>query len=276
MAVVVESKTDPIYTTNNTVVVTKPTGLSVGDLMLAQWIIGYGNTRNVPTGWTEVFTSRVDNFEQTFLYKIADSSDVNASDFSFTKNQISGAASQSVGILRISGFSYSQPISVYDFEDTKNNSNPTYSTISITPFADSMLIIGIVGDTSVSVTSDYAIATDNPTWTEAWDVVDNTGTERSIALAYANRTQNTATGAVSITYAGDGGSIRTGCSILSIPLSKDVTISETLTLTDTAKQDITLNTSDTLTSTDEIETEKKKVWLNEDKHTSTWTNQDKS
>lgn len=276
MAIVVESQAYTTFAIAEYVTITKPTGLAVGDLMVAQIVSLGGSSTVLPSGWIQLVYKQSNDFDNEILYKVADSSDVAATNFTFTKS-VYGPRNIGGGILRISGASFANSISFFDTDSNTSSVNITYTNIDITPYADSLMIMAIVGDGTTNLTnvSNYAIATDNPTWTESWDFFTTTGNPVGMYLAYGSRSANTATGNPSITGFGVGGQT-TSCVLFSINPSKDVTISETLTLTDTAKQDITLNTSDTLTSTDQVETEKKKVWLNEDKHTSTWTNQDKS
>jgi len=72
-------------TTGTSITITKPSGLTVGDLMIA--VISSQDETGVSAslaGWTEKYDSDSDYHGQTTLYKIADSGDVAASNFTFS------------------------------------------------------------------------------------------------------------------------------------------------------------------------------------------------
>lgn len=276
MAVSVQSKTDPVFSTAKTVTVTKPTGLTVGDLMIAQMVCQFSATVTTPSGWTILSDTQANNYKQVIMYKIASSSDVSASDFTFDITHGGGALNIACGILRISDFPSAMPVYAYDTETANTGTGTvTYSTIGMTPLGDSLIIMGIVGsDSGVTNISSYSIATSSPTFTEAWDVVIATGVPASIALAYGVRPQNTSTGDATITGFGTGGQ-RSCCALVSVPQSKDVTPTETLNTADNNIMDYGLNIYDTVLSTDDKVLLKNKPWTNSVKSNSTWTNQEK-
>jgi hypothetical protein len=83
MAAVIQSFNTTAIASAATVVVTKPTGLAVGDLMVAHL---YHSVQTITglAGFTELINnSDGSDISGKILYKIADSSDVAASDFTF-------------------------------------------------------------------------------------------------------------------------------------------------------------------------------------------------
>lgn len=62
--------------------IAKPTGLAVGELMLANAGHAYVSEHVTPAGWTSLGTAGT--FFHTWFYKVADASDVAASTFAFT------------------------------------------------------------------------------------------------------------------------------------------------------------------------------------------------
>lgn len=212
----------------SSVVVTKPTGLAVGDLMIAgvyHYWTGSDRQINTPSGWTLISTDRVHNGGEntgtgmSVFYKIAASGDVAASDFTFDQN---GASSEmGACVLRITGMSPSAPINASSSNPTDNGgSGGSYSWTGITPtFADCMLLI-FAATRQASSHETYAIATSNPSWTELFEIQSN-----EFSLAYAIRPEITATGDASFAITGSSGSTDAiGC-IVAIKPSIDVTLS---------------------------------------------------
>lgn len=85
---------------DTSIVVPKPTGLAVGDLMVA--VAGCGDSRSVspPAGWTTLEDTTNGTYRIAIFTRVATSGDVAATDFTFTAS--GGFSAASVGILRIS------------------------------------------------------------------------------------------------------------------------------------------------------------------------------
>lgn len=195
----------------------KPSGLQVGDLMVA--IIGAPNdfTTSSADGFTELYDFYVNEGNMCHMgvyWKIATAADVSATDFTFntsTGQYINGC------IMRISGANQSTPINASNSNaNTTNTSNPTFN--GITPSVGNCLMIVAVNhaDQQRSV-SGYTIPTNNPSWTERYDAQGLTGdTNRGfgMAVATAPRPQTTATGNWSCTYS--GGELRQAGVIIAI------------------------------------------------------------
>lgn len=186
-----------------TLTITKPTGLAVGNILVASIFGSGGGDVSTPSGWTSLITVNTDydvSRARCFI-KTADASDVAASNFSFS-NTFGGLC---YGILsRLSGASFDQIV-------TYNRSNSSTSSVSysgLTPnYADSLYLIVSAfanGGSSSPYFSSYAMATSNPTWTEQTEY-DNGGGYAS-SLASANRNATTATGNISLNISGLNGS----------------------------------------------------------------------
>lgn len=206
MAIVVESSATTAWQSATTLTITKPTGLAVGDILFAMISTGSGATVSTPSGWTQIRSDAVagatGNTRSTFLYTIADSADVAASNFAFT---ISGSARNAGGLLRISGAGESWQGSV---NTQQNDGTTTPLTVgTLTPErTGSLIILAVTGGEFTGAASNYSgytIATNDPSWTEQWELDDGTD-DFSCAIATAVRTEVTATGTGSITLASSG------------------------------------------------------------------------
>ena len=280
MAITYQSSQTTSYASGSTVVVTKPTGLAVGDLMVA-CIQALGITAHTDitcSGWTTETGNN--NIDAAILKKIADSADVAASNFTFYL----GATYQSGGaITRITtGSSTWTTGTIFNAGTT---ATPTFTT-GITPATtDSLMLMFVfgIGTGGVETSSAYAITTNNPTWTEAYDIGVNSTTDGTIALAYANRPENSATGNFSATCSG-GSNTKFGL-LISIPEMLNVTVSPsvidlTLSVQAPAVTGGATVSPDAIIMTASVQAPTVNITANPitntDKNTSTWVNPDKS
>ncbi len=186
-----------------TLTITKPTGLAVGDTLVASIFGRGGGDVSTPSGWTSLITvdTDYDVARARCFIKIAESSDVAAANFSFSNS----FGSLCFGTLsRLSGSSFDQIV-------TYNRSNSSTSSVSysgLTPaYADSLYLIVsafTTGGTSSPYFSSYAMVTSNPTWTERTEY--DTGGGDAMSIASANRSATTATGNISLNISGLTGS----------------------------------------------------------------------
>lgn len=175
MAVAYESFSATALAATNTVVITKPTGLAVGDYMFAQLIGGKGNggaAITPPSGWATYYNNTPSlsgaSVPCGLFYKVATSGDVSASNFTFTLSDSGSTEYFGGAIFRLSG------VGAFDGEDTEGPVNLTTGTRSyasgIDPaFANCLILLFLYGGDNANIlTADLsspAIATDNPTWT---------------------------------------------------------------------------------------------------------------
>jgi hypothetical protein len=203
-------------------VVNKPTGTVDGDLMLALVQLSrLGVTVSAPAGWTLVDSDTAT--AGTHLFKKVASGE--GSTFTFTASV--GGNTAAVGIV----------ISLYDtvsgspvvgpFTETVDGSaDTTADNTGVTPtLSPGSLLLACMGGPGAATTfSAYAVANNNPTWTEAKDNSNTfAGETCSAAVAYATgRDLITATGAFSATI---GASLVTAVYLLSIqPSAVSVTV----------------------------------------------------
>lgn len=297
MAVVYESISSSAWDTQSSgdgdsLTIDKPTGLAVGDYLVAHFsLVRSTNTDpggyTVPSGWTSLLydgeNGNINSYARMHvMYKVADASDVAASNFTFTKasgiGRVIGHLYRISGVSNISG----QIASVYD------DSTPTFSN-SVTPsFADSLLLFLVtVADaaTTAGGITDYAVATDNPTWTERVDSCepDDVIGQGLSAGATTNRSAITATGNSTCTITGASQnsigamillspivSVNTDATVLSVTSSiQDPTITGSATMTTTvADVTMTANTPTVTIPTPDFS--------NVSKSSSSWSNQAKS
>jgi hypothetical protein len=121
---------------------------------------------------------------------VADAGDAAASDFSFS----TGVSSQKAGIL----LRISDPVTAViqsAFSTSENDSTPAFT--GVTPHnVNSVIIIGtLVNGTTISAIGTYAIANDNPSWTEAGETIETASSGIcALAVAYATKPLAAATG----------------------------------------------------------------------------------
>jgi hypothetical protein len=176
MALAVEtynSNTSP----ENSVVVTKPTGVSVGDLLLIVASTG-ASTTITSSGFTEAYAAVYDapggiaDTGVRVLYKIADSGDVSASNYTVSYGQYTGSAA---AMLRISGWVSGNPVYQSAYAGTYSSGNGSVSATGLSLVRNTQQIALMIGASYDNGDSDYykdesnrsiTSADSNPTWTE--------------------------------------------------------------------------------------------------------------
>lgn len=200
MALAIPTTAVGAWTGGGNLVITKPVGLSVGDLMVA-WISYDSGTTTSPAGWTTQLqkSSTGGNIAGRLDWVIATTTEVAATNFTWT-----GSAQQGGSILRITGNDPVTPIQTTGFDTTViATSTPSFNS-SVTPTNPNSLILFGTGAfnavAGVATSSGYAVVTDNPTWTEQQDNnLNGGGIFYQGSFASALRVQTTATGNASLT-----------------------------------------------------------------------------
>lgn len=183
--------------TTTTITVTKPVSLAIGDLMLGA-IQDVTNGQSLPSGWTQVRNIGA-NSGLIVFWKIATSGDVAATNFTFTG---SNGFNKIGSIARFTGTHQTAPVDQSNFVATNTNA-ATITSSGITPTAANSMFVMVAGcynglGTALSV-SGYAVVTDNPTWTEAFDINNGASGDRTqLSYAYGSRAQTTACGNATI------------------------------------------------------------------------------
>jgi hypothetical protein len=267
----------------STIVVNKPSGVVDGDLMVAFIHTQFNSSAQsltAPAGWTLVRTTESSPGSAgsciKSYYKIASSE---GSDYTWTYVTALGAYCGG-SILRITDHNASTPVLTSNGASGGTGTSIS-SACTVTPTNGNQLILmafyGRVVSSTTTVSS-YAVATSNPSWTELYDV-SSSGTGGSMALAYAARPEDTATGNATLTTST---SISTDSVIQMVVIDRiysfSSTISDSTTVSDTVTNNVGFNltVAETVTPTDTITAEKQKTWATQNKSSNTWTNEDKS
>ncbi len=209
-------------TTNTTLTITKPTGLAVGDVMIAQIMqSGNNNVSSIgdasSTGWTQIAGSNINavnrNYSRaTLLYKIATSSDVAATNFSFTLN--GNADDGEGGIVAFAGVDVASgpfdvtPGSAYTNIATDNSLTATaITTVSANA---AILMFGALHD-NISISN--WTTTSPGTLTELYDLPFNADIDMGLGAAWALKSTagSTGTGSASL-----GSSIANGAILIAL------------------------------------------------------------
>lgn len=285
MAVTVQSTASTGFS-SNTVTITKPSSLALNDLMIA-CIFAISDEVDTASGWTvlnEAEHSPTGEMRASIQYKIADSGDVAASDFSFTttSSQIAGT------ILRVDGFPasllFSGSANAFKLNDS---SGYDFSSFSVTPRTDNELIVALIASEQKGSggVSGYTINGTNPTWTEAQDAVydQGGGDYAHIGVAYATQATGaqitdldatTTTSSSMDSYMVIGAlSPQVAASGNASLLSPNVTVNDVNGKTG-ASGTVTMF-SPGITVNDQTGAIGGNVWTNGSKNSTTWTNQAK-
>lgn len=254
---------------DSSIVVLKPVGLTAGDLMVAQMTMAASNTVTPPSGFTSLgktTQSSGSGFSEIF-YKIADAGDAAASNFTFSYTT---ATYKRVFLMRFSGAKATDPIG--GFVGVASGSGTAVATTTITPESPNTILLFFQCNTGNTIScGSYAIATDNPTWTEVYDMNNNGG---GTSMAYSSIRVNTATGAGSATLSGSANNVGQMVALNVEPTSQ--TISETLTLVETILFTIKSTFSEVITLTETILQKISRLWTKVSKPVTTWTNRNKN
>ena len=276
MAIAYQTSSSTSIAASATCVITKPTGLAVGDVMVA-FVGGLANaaaTYTAPAGWTAIQGQSNGAESCRAFYKVADSSDVSAPNFTFNGDgdYIGG------GMVRIDG-----QAALYSNSSTQIETSGVFGSADLTPdAANSLLLFMAMYVSSSSDLDSYACATSNPTWTEVFDMHTTApGTDFGLAMAYASRPEITSTGDFSCA---DNGQVM-GIFMSLAPIVNASTTAGVITMTASVPAPSVSGTGSvsagTATLTLSVPTPTASlvipVWLNDDKTSEgTTTNQDKS
>lgn len=258
-------------------VISKPTGLAVGDTMLAGVYHNDddagGGTVATPSGWTRLIEEDNSGENLVVFSKKADSADVAASNFTFTSG---GASYHLIGhIIRISEFGI---IAGQTSEMDTNNGTATVIATGFTPTRANTLFVAFLIQSrtgGLPEVASVAMATDNPSWTERAETQQSDSTFDSVLGTFtATRAAVTATGNITGTLAAAANGVKM-LAVLSISSEingevEPVTYANAYTLnpinTDTYAEafvtDPTTETGDSPTN-----------WQNETKPSTSWVNE---
>ena len=195
-----ESISSAGWTSTASLAINKPTGLAVGDLMVA---CIYGNTGTsdptFPTGFSKIITL-ADSTRLLVYTKLADADDVGASTFTWagmSSNQVIGC---------IYRFSDARVVSIYSSSLNTGSSSltRTFGSVSVTPPNPNSILVSFFGGAglpSTTTISSYAVANNNPTWTALIGAYE-AAQDRVFGTAYGSYPQTTTTGALTVVISG--------------------------------------------------------------------------
>lgn len=200
------------YGASDSYTITFPSGLAVGELLLACVFAVEVDSSPTPAyaspaGWTQVGSGGVSGVASSLklFARVATSGDVSAGSVTSSCN-LGGSDDMwlSTSCLRITGAG--DISSIQTANEGSTSQSPSYA-IGLTPtFADSLILFYVAAGGSQNSTSisGYAMATDNPSWTEQFDVFGDSApyagageTDGLLALASATRAAVTSTGNLS-------------------------------------------------------------------------------
>lgn len=227
MAVAYRSSTSYSSIPNTSTNVTLPTGATAGDMLVAYYAY-YGNSDSGGTvsasssgGMSRVGSEEKIGSDRFFgVYRGI----LNSTDISNNYVTVTGSNSYSYTgkwfFVCVSDNPSTSLLSASAAGGT--SSTPSFSN-SITPLSDSGISLLFISSDANVTGSSYAIATDNPTYTEIFDTTSNSGANYiSMHIAYSNtRTSSSATGNSSCTLSGGSNSL---CFNLLIENPRNVTV----------------------------------------------------
>lgn len=257
-----------------TTVITKPSGTQDGDLLIAvlsgRAAVG-GNISSAPSGWTLLQTGRVD-IGYLYVYTKIASGEPSSWTWVWDDNSVDA---RGWACLCVSPSNQSTPISTSNVASVANSATPSFAN-TITPTNPNSLMIMIVGeidDNNLGM-SGYAIATDNPSWTEIVETI-NSASDGTLSIAIANRSQTTATGNSTVNAATGSDTI---CVILAVNIADAFTGSDTIVSSDaeTALRGRSFAGSDTITVSDSVNDIGQRIWKTISKVLKSWRNPNKT
>jgi len=193
MALAVSSTSSAVMVSATSVTVTKPTGLAVGDLMVA--IIHSQGTSSaniqLPVGWTNiVHQSGSIGVELRAMYKIATSGDVIASNFLFNGTVNSSYMSGSIARCTNSASISTVGATTDAYGIASGGGTLISDTCTVTPLTpNSIVFMAFAGfQTSIGVTTSGYSTSNSLSFTE---FMDTSGSNRNSAAAYAVQSDTT-------------------------------------------------------------------------------------
>ena len=155
MAIALVSSTAELVTTANSITINKPNLLAVGHVLLAYistYAAGSGDSMATPAGWTRDHNESGPSNHNGYLYwKIADSSDVAASNFAFSTTS-SGNNDTIAGLLAAYSGVDASPIhqSAYDSDSETSTTTATIPGVTTTVNDAEIVTFASIGVSTVN------------------------------------------------------------------------------------------------------------------------------
>lgn len=188
------SSTSRFDGSGSTITVTKPTGVTAGDLLLTfHTFYETGSNQSITTlsGWTLIDSYNAQFVTVAAYYRIADASDVSASNYTWSSS--GGSDEWSIGMMRISGVAPASTIQASEIDGQTSATTSFTHTTAVTPANQNSLIVFYAGaaDTTIlgsAITTSSYTSTPSYTWTEHIDVGHKDGAANGTSLAVATAT----------------------------------------------------------------------------------------
>lgn len=216
-------------TTSTTLTISKPSGLAVGDIMIAQ-IVQSGNNGGVNSigdaystdaSWTEVAGSNIrsdwSNYcRATLLYKIVTFSDVSATNFSFTLDGNSDDGEG--GIVAFTGVNIGSPFDVTPGNAYTNISNDQTLTATsiITVTANSVVIMFGALFNNYNIGTFTTGTPGNLTLTDLYDVPFDATIDIGMGAAYATKSSAGGTGTGNANISSSSNNVNNGSILIAL------------------------------------------------------------
>lgn len=292
MALAVASTSTTAAGTANPATVTKPSGVASGDLLVI--VAGGTQTASRPGIFSACsgFTVAIDVYGGvgngsinpdsglTYLWRIADASDVSASTYSVTNSEAG------IAMLRITGWTSGNPFSHTSEVEYTNGTTTVGKTADILRIRAQLLIMAGVNNHASTVTgSAYTITSSNsnPTWTELLDTY-NASADHGLQVAYAISSDTSTITAWQYTLSTTAEGVAGGLGIITEPANATSDLShlsvtptlEGLTPTYSVISDVSHNAiAPTLEGVTGKASSDGTQWTNEAKPSTNWTNEPK-
>lgn len=203
MAIAVQTTSLTDWGSYDPLTVNKPASTANGDLLIA--IVGVQGTSapTAPAGWTSRGSVANSQNSWVYLYDKVASSEGASWDWDFT------SAVTCIGlVIRVNGQEDGGAFDAIASDTEVNSATPSFTNGIDPTTADQLLVMAVIASQNdVGGASGYAIATNDPTWTER---ADNTSGSVTFAVATAVRSSDAATGNSSVSLAAstaDSGSL---------------------------------------------------------------------
>jgi len=284
MAVPTTSVQTGTSTGTSSVVITKPVGLAVGDLMLGYILTYAGGTITIstPSGWTSLLAYTGSTTRKFSVFsKVADSGDVAASNFTFSLSIVSSYTLGS--IVACSGVASGSEITASEIDSAASTSTPSLTGTSTPATTDSLVLMSFGGfdpNTGAITVGSYA-STPSKTWTELVDLsVDSGAIDPFLAIASATSGSTSQITNYSATLSASKDSVQATLIVVRPPLNASGTnslLSVSPTHFSQSGSSGTTGTNELLEVSPETFDQSGKgtsptQWVNEDKPTTTWIN----
>jgi hypothetical protein len=269
MAITVGQTTAVTNTGVTSDAVTKPTGLEVGDVLVAR-VVNEDVVTTPPTGFTSVIATLGGTIKSEIFFKVADAGDVAASNFTFSYG---GSTNSFIHLTRLIG---ARTVSTVSDSDGQGNINSaTITSPGITPTVANSLIMffAVVDDTNTGTIDSYTTATSPPVFTEA---TDGATTWIAISMAHGLRVQTTNTGNGTASFS--AGTKNNIGQLIAISPRQEFTASDATTVTDTTSiiRALLFVVSDVVTLAESVAARVSLVFTNAVKNATSWINRSKS